>query len=239
MKHTSKLVALILTFLMLAGSTTAYSDTYVSEQVTPRIANPGGGEALPETPEEALSTEESDATQEQTEVHDEAAMADETAEETAEGEAVVQTKDKNGAVNIRAVANSEAEIIGQLTNGMRVVVLGAEGEWMLVRAAGIIGYVHASYLKNESTEPRSEEEAVDISNLKVEIFSSLDEQVSMGETIRLTSVLSGFDGIEYALQWQYNDGSGWKNIPGATEGHYEFKATLETVQYAWRLTVTI
>ena len=38
---------------------------------------------------------------------------------------------------------------------------------------------------------------------------------------------------------QFNDGSGWKDVTGATESTYEFEATLETVQYMWRLAVTV
>jgi hypothetical protein len=52
MKNTSKLVALILTVLMLAGSTVAYAGTYVSDPVSPNISKPTaevqpGAEATP------------------------------------------------------------------------------------------------------------------------------------------------------------------------------------------------
>lgn len=229
MKNMKVLVALSLTFLMLIGPTTVHAGTYISDPVSPDISN--------SLEQEELLEAEVPSTSEGTE---EAALEDQPAE-TPILEAVVMAE--SGSVNIRAAASKDSEIIGKLASGMSVIVLGTEGDWMLVRADGVTGYVHSNYLNigsletGEIEEPTEEE--IDISSLKVEIFSSLGDQVSMGETIQLTSLLTGFEGIEHALQWQYNDGSGWKDVVGATEGSYEFKATKESVQYSWRLAVTI
>jgi len=89
-------------------------------------------------------------------------------------------------------------------------------------------------------EPVAEEPAeIDFSKLKVEIDSNLDEVVMEGEEIRLTSILTGFEGLTYSLQWQYNDGEGWKNIEGATEDTYTFIVDDNNIGYEWRLMVTL
>ena len=64
-------------------------------------------------------------------------------------------------------------------------------------------------------------------------------EISEGEEIVLTSKLIGFEGLTYELQWQYNDGKGWKDVEGATEGTYTFEADEENVSFQWRLMVTL
>lgn len=129
MKKSNKLVALTVALMLLFSASTAFSATYVSDPVSPSIANPGDGEAQPGMPDEALPTEDPDA-----------------GPETEELEAVVQTEDEGGTVNIRAAASADAEIIGRLSRNDRVVVLGTEGDWINIRANDIVGYVYSKYL---------------------------------------------------------------------------------------------
>ena len=236
MKNTNKFIAFIVALLMLVSATAASAATYVSDAVSPNISASSSGdaqlgsEATPE-PEATLAPEAS-------------AEPTPAAEEI---EAVVTTENENGSVNIRAAASSDSEIVGKLTSGMSVTVLGTEGDWTRIRADGIVGYVFSKYLKvsapeEQAADPTAAEQTqseIDLSGMKVEIFSSLDDRVAPGETILLTSKLTGFEGIDYSLQWQRNDGNGWKDVEGATEGKYEFEATLENIQYTWRLAVTI
>ena len=95
-------------------------------------------------------------------------------------------------------------------------------------------------VEETTEEPVAEDPAaIDYSALKVEIDSNLDEVVMEGEEIRLTSTLTGFEGLTCSLQWQYNDGDGWKNVDGAAEGAHTFIATEETLGYEWRLMATL
>lgn len=103
-------------------------------------------------------------------------------------------------------------------------------------------------LQEENTVLQEEEAAevsdetqpeIDISKLKVEIFSSLDDAVCDGETIYLTCKLTGFDNIKYTLQWQMNNGGGWVDVKGATGSSHSFKADAKSIQCKWRLSVNI
>ena len=80
---------------------------------------------------------------------------------------------------------------------------------------------------------------IDVSKLSVEIFSTMGDIVLPGDTITLTSKLTGFDGLTYTLQWQCDNGSGWADVPGATDGSYSFTADETNINAQWRLEVSL
>ena len=75
----------------------------------------------------------------------------------------------------------------------------------------------------------------------VTIRSSQGDVVTEGEIIYLTSKLKGFDGLDIAYQWQVDrgDGAGWVDVEGANRSKHMFVADKETIQYSWRLIVTV
>ena len=75
----------------------------------------------------------------------------------------------------------------------------------------------------------------------VTIRSSQGDVVTEGEIIYLTSKLKGFDGLDIAYQWQVDrgDGAGWVDVEGANRSKHMFVADKETIQYSWRLIVSI
>jgi hypothetical protein len=75
----------------------------------------------------------------------------------------------------------------------------------------------------------------------VMIRSSQGDVVTEGEIIYLTSKLKGFDGLDIAYQWQVDrgDGAGWVDVEGANRSKHMFVADRETIQYSWRLVVTV
>lgn len=88
------------------------------------------------------------------------------------------------------------------------------------------------------TDPE-EAPVIDVSKLKVEIFTTQGDAVMLGETITLSCKLTGFEGLTYKVQWQFNDGSGWQDMPEATEETYSFAADEDNVSYSWRLAVSL
>jgi hypothetical protein len=64
------------------------------------------------------------------------------------------------------------------------------------------------------------------------------EYTGVGSQIELTAVLTGYDGLEPAYQWQYSDGGEWKDIDGATSSVYLLNVTEENSTYNWRVSVT-
>ncbi len=229
MKKTNKLVALIVAAMLLFSATTAFAATYVSDPVSPSIANPGGDEAQPESPE-ALPTEEPGAAPEET-----------AAPEPVEVEAVIQTEEEGGSVNIRAAASMDAEIIGKLTSGMSVTTLGTEGDWTKIRADGVTGYVYSAFLRiPEPVEEAPAEEAAPVAAERaVRVSSTLSEVVNPGDTITMSCELIGFDGLTVQLQWQQNSGGGWRDVDGANGRSLSYTASQETVNSRWRVLATV
>ena len=97
----------------------------------------------------------------------------------------------------------------------------------------------------EGTEAQSEEgnlvgETVQPER-SVQIRSSQGDVVTEGEIIYLTSKLKGFDGLDIAYQWQVDrgDGQGWVDVEGANRSKHMFVADRETIQYSWRLIVSV
>lgn len=95
--------------------------------------------------------------------------------------------------------------------------------------------------KPEEVPAQAEKEEETPAQRQVLIFSSRKETVVRGELITLTSTLIGFDGVTVHYQWQVDrgDGNGWVDVQGANGATHEFRATEETILYAWRLNITV
>ena len=75
-------------------------------------------------------------------------------------------------------------------------------------------------------------------NRKVTISATTGTAVNFGDVVTLYATFSGYDGVDVDIQWQYNDGSGWTDAPGATDQKYSFVIDESNYTYAWRLNVT-
>ena len=73
---------------------------------------------------------------------------------------------------------------------------------------------------------------------KVTIQSSAKPMMKVGEEVRLTCTLVGFeDCTEILYQWQCDKGNGFEDVPGAEQDYYSFPATAESLCWSWRLIV--
>lgn len=73
----------------------------------------------------------------------------------------------------------------------------------------------------------------------VNIYSDMGDSVREGDIITITAELIGFDDEPVSLQWQFDDGYYWVDVPGASQLTHSFVATAETVNYSWRLSVSV
>lgn len=78
-----------------------------------------------------------------------------------------------------------------------------------------------------------------LADRSVNIYSDMADIVREGDIITLTGELVGFENADVALQWQYDDGLYWIDVPGANSCTHAFAATAETINYSWRLSVMI
>lgn len=72
---------------------------------------------------------------------------------------------------------------------------------------------------------------------KVTIKSSAKSVMEEGETVHLTSSISGFDGYEISYQWLCDKGSGFQEVSGANSDSYSFAVTKENLSWNWKLRV--
>ena len=64
------------------------------------------------------------------------------------------------------------------------------------------------------------------------------EPAYIGTMITMRAELTGFDNVDYTLQWQYTvDNNEWFNEPGANGTSFTFELNETTVQYTWRVVV--
>lgn len=73
----------------------------------------------------------------------------------------------------------------------------------------------------------------------VNIYSDMGDLVHEGDMITITGELIGFEGVDVDLQWQLDDGFFWVDVPDATGLTYSFEATEASINYSWRLSVTV
>ena len=72
---------------------------------------------------------------------------------------------------------------------------------------------------------------------EVEIELETKGDVFYGDEITLKAVVKNAT-APYAIRWEMNDGSGWKEIKGETEDEYEFVITEENAGHDYRVVLT-
>ena len=88
----------------------------------------------------------------------------------------------------------------------------------------------------EIVEEQVIEETVEAPVRKVSFTFSWDGNVvEYGDEIKLVAVLSGYEGVDYELVWQYStDNANWNNY---ATGDVSYTITEENVSWYWRLVV--
>ena len=159
------------------------------------------------------------------------------AEELPAGEtpAPEATATAKGDADLRIAADGLSEIIYTIPDGTPLVVLGVEGDWVQVSVNDLVGYVYIDSVDGvQPSQPEVEDPAPE---MKVTIFSSRRSEMALGETVYLTSRIEGFENYEIMYQWECDRGNGFEIISGANTDSFAFEASVETLAYAWRLSV--
>ena len=90
-------------------------------------------------------------------------------------------------------------------------------------------------LPEEDAEPEIPE--IDFSTLSVAISAESDV-VELGGDMVLTAILTGFEDLNYTLQWQFStDNENWADVDGATGSTLRVQMNEENRDYFWRVSV--
>lgn len=90
-------------------------------------------------------------------------------------------------------------------------------------------------LPEEHAEPEIPE--IDFSTLSVAISAESDV-VELGGDMVLTAILTGFEDLNYTLQWQFSaDNANWADVDGATGSTLRVQMNEENRDYFWRVSV--
>ena len=86
-------------------------------------------------------------------------------------------------------------------------------------------------------DAESEIPEIDFSTLSVAISAESDV-VELGGDMVLTAILTGFEDLNYTLQWQFStDNANWANVDGATGSTLRVQMNEENRDYFWRVSV--
>lgn len=90
-------------------------------------------------------------------------------------------------------------------------------------------------LPADDAEPEIPE--IDFSTLSV-VISAESDVVELGGDMVLTAILTGFEDLNYTLQWQFStDNANWANVDGATGSTLRVQMNEENRDYFWRVSV--
>ncbi len=206
----------------------------VTEEETEETPAP---EAEEETEETAEPETEEETVEEVAEPEEDTVDAGEETEEEENAELlpVIFTIRLEKRVDVRQQPNGMSALIAHYSENGLLRVVEDMGDWYKVKLDRTIGetYYDYGYVYRWDVETAPVETPKSVS-----IFTSARETMVLGETIHLSSVLTGFaDDANVLYQWQCDRGAGWEDVPGATGASYSFPCTVENMACSWRLVV--
>lgn len=148
------------------------------------------------------------------------------AAELPEGDLPTVTETEDGTV-IDMGETAEAPVEGEEANAEKPEEDGELDEDFTLPEEG--------ELPEEDAEPEIPE--IDFSTLSVAISAESDV-VELGGDMVLTAILTGFEDLNYTLQWQFStDNANWANVDGATGSTLRVQMNEENRDYFWRVSV--
>lgn len=91
---------------------------------------------------------------------------------------------------------------------------------------------------SDQPEVAQEQEVTETPVERSVVVIASESNLKVGDTLKLTAKLAGFDGVECKLSWQFKAQDGeWKNISGEHGETLKVELTTENIGSAWRVAV--
>ena len=144
-----------------------------------------------------------------------------------------------GEESLPFYAEAGGEVIANIPAGAILHVKSVDSGYSYAVYSGMAGYVDTNKIALFNSEATEEEK---------EIIRSVSVSANVGSTpshegdqIILSAKLTGFEDVNYRLQWQYSPDGGATiiDVSGANDAQYSFIINDENAAYLWRVCVTI
>lgn len=103
-----------------------------------------------------------------------------------------QAVQSSSTINVRSLPDTKAAILGKLTPGSAVNVLGQQGQWYTIQYSGQIGYVYAPIVKAASAPPLPGNASIS--------FAASTNAINAGQCPSLSWAVDGVQAIHFAGQ---------------------------------------
>ena len=226
--------------------TEVISEENTDEMVADEIVD----EMISEEENVSLSTEEVDVAsiEEKIEIEQETA-AEETVEETIEPEAeststegmkqmlLVLRKGETGT-NLYVAPSDGAAVLSFISAGSEIYLAQFDANWSQVVVNDIKGYVKNEYLAMFDHGDMTEEEKEVFRSVSIHNPLAGMQYIAEGTPVTMAVVLTGFEDIEYSVQWSYSaDGTTFVEIAGARDLTYTYTVNKQNVGYYWSVEI--
>ena len=226
MKNMKKLVAVLMTVMVLALAVPAVFAEEAQPEQQPEVSAPVKAEEPEKTQEpekvEETKAPEAEAPAEKPEATEAPAEPEATAEATAEPAATPEV-----TTEPEATAEPTAEPTPEVTAGPEATAEPTAEPTPEVT-------VEPEATAEPTVEPTPDATPI---NRSVEVEAE-DSSLQVGDTLKLTAKLTGFEGVKYTLTWQVMvPGEDWKNIDGENGETLKVELSEENIGASWRVAV--
>lgn len=204
------------------------------ETAAPSVDTGSEVTVLPETPAEPAAPEAPAVPEETAAPEQPAEPEEEPSEEPAEEIGYTYDRDENGALILDESGNPVVHVpegwdipVKFLRDEEGNLVLDENGnpviEQTVPAGSQIIG----------------KEENVLNPNRTITTYLATTGSIYFGDPVTFVTVLDGYEGVTYTLQWQQNDNGAWYDLPGENGNSLTVIATEENYHSTWRVCVNI
>ena len=220
------------------------TDETVPQEVIPEEAEPEEiipEETIPEVQPEAKEPVAEEPESEESEAEEPAEAEAEEAKPVEIRNGIVLSGDHEGKVVVYQLPDANSPILTYLAKGDTIQVAEILPEVRMARICldgdSLYGYIFSDHIAlfNATAEEQKVVRSISITD-------NIDhtQPIREGTVIRLSVSLTGFEGMNYSIQWQYSpdDGVTAYDIPGANNATYAYRVNEENVHNIYRVIVT-